>query len=90
MKAVKVNMDLVNCVLLVVILAMVIFCLVKQTERFAEHGNNGNNHSINNLVEKKIQNAINKKMKELGVSNANANANGNGNSNGNANPTTSA
>ena len=67
MKAVKVNMDLVNCVLLVVILAMVVFCLVKQTERFVEHGNNGNNHSINKLVEQKIQNALNAKMNELGL-----------------------
>ena len=78
MKSVKVNMDLVNCVLLVVILGMVVFCLVKQTERFEAHGNNnknGNNkkHSINNLVEQKIQNALNAKMNELGLGN-NSNA----------------
>ena len=34
MKAVKMNlnMDVVNCVLLVVILALVIYCIVKQNE----------------------------------------------------------
>ena len=30
----KVNMDLVNTVLLVVILALVVYCLIKQKERF--------------------------------------------------------
>ena len=40
----KVDMDLVNTVLLVVILALVVYCLVKQNERFADHeGNNGAN-----------------------------------------------
>tara|TARA_B100001142_G_C13786327_1_gene443184 strand:- start:108 stop:242 length:135 start_codon:yes stop_codon:yes gene_type:complete len=34
MKAVKMNMDVVNCVLLVVILALVIYCVVKQNESF--------------------------------------------------------
>ena len=39
MKAVKMklNMDVVNCVLLVVILALVIYCVVKQNEGFEEY-----------------------------------------------------
>ena len=42
---VKVNMDLVNTVLLVIILALVVYCLVKQNERFASNEGNsiGNN-----------------------------------------------
>ena len=35
---VKVNMDVVNTVLLVVILALVVYCLVKQNERFNNNG----------------------------------------------------
>jgi hypothetical protein len=31
----KLNMDIVNCVLLVVILALVIYCVVKQNEGFS-------------------------------------------------------
>jgi hypothetical protein len=31
----KLNMDIVNCVLLVVILALVIYCVVKQNENFS-------------------------------------------------------
>jgi len=34
MKAVKMDMDIVNCVLLIVILALVIYCCVKQGESF--------------------------------------------------------
>ena len=49
---VKVNMDVVNCVLLVVILALVVYCLVKQNERFQDSttaaGNSNNNDNDNN------------------------------------------
>jgi hypothetical protein len=38
MKAVKMNMNVVNCVLLVVILALVIYCVVRQNEGFAISG----------------------------------------------------
>ena len=40
MKAVKMklNMDVVNCVLLVVILVLVIYCVVKQNEGFQQSG----------------------------------------------------
>jgi hypothetical protein len=34
MKGVKMNLETVNCVLLVVILALVIYCVVKQNENF--------------------------------------------------------
>ena len=41
MKGVKLNlnMDVVNCVLLVVILALVIYCVVKQNEGFTASSN---------------------------------------------------
>ena len=49
MKGVKLNlnMDAVNCVLLVVILALVIYCVVKQNEGFTSHGNTGDNVNHN-------------------------------------------
>ena len=37
MKGVKMNLETVNCVLLVVILALVIYCVVKQNEGFEEY-----------------------------------------------------
>jgi hypothetical protein len=40
MKGVKMNLETVNCVLLVVILALVIYCVVKQNEGFAPNPNN--------------------------------------------------
>ena len=53
----KVDMDLVNTVLLVVILALVVYCLVKQNERFADHQGNetdaaGMNNGVGNHVRK--------------------------------------
>jgi len=49
MKAVKMDMDVVNCVLLIVILALVIYCCVKQGETFMGNGLKGHNHK-NNLA----------------------------------------
>jgi hypothetical protein len=40
MKGVKLNLETVNCVLLVVILALVIYCVVKQNEGFRGTGGN--------------------------------------------------
>ena len=37
MKGMKVNMEIVNTVLLVVILALVVWCCVKQSENFDGH-----------------------------------------------------
>ena len=44
------NLETVNCVLLVVILALVIYCVVKQNEGFTSPGNTGDNVN-NNRVE---------------------------------------
>ena len=46
----KVDMDLVNTVLLVVILALVVYCLVKQNERFGAHEGNETQAAMNNGV----------------------------------------
>ena len=59
---VKVDMDVVNCVLLVVILALVVYCLVKQTERFDEHATAANN---NNMGSNSIGNHLRKIHKDL-------------------------
>ena len=59
---VKVNMDVVNCVLLVVILALVVYCLVKQTERFDQHTTAANN---NNMAANPIGNHLRKIHKGL-------------------------
>lgn len=53
---VKVNMDLVNTVLLVVILALVVYCLIKQKERFDAHQSNKVNTEVLSVF-KKYQNA---------------------------------
>ena len=65
---VKVNMDLVNTVLLVVILALVVYCLVKQNERFAGHeGKNGANVNADVLT-------VFKKYQKAAMNNGNMNA----------------
>ena len=43
MKAVKMDMDVVNCVLLIVILALVIYCCVKQGESFSAYTTSDSN-----------------------------------------------
>ena len=45
MKAVKMDMDIVNCVLLIVILALVIYCCVKQGESFYSGNVSGSPHN---------------------------------------------
>ena len=54
MKGVKLNlnMDVVNCVLLVVILALVIYCVVKQNEGFTTNNYAGTNYDGNTVREK--------------------------------------
>ena len=42
MKANKMNMDVVNCVLLIIVLILVVYCAVKQSESFY-----GVNHKLN-------------------------------------------
>jgi hypothetical protein len=37
MKGLKVNMDMVNCALLVVVLVLVIVCCVRKNENYVDH-----------------------------------------------------
>ena len=48
MKAVKMDMDVVNCVLLIVILALVIYCCVKQGESFFPGSGTGSQFKLSN------------------------------------------
>ena len=77
---VKVNMDLVNTVLLVVILALVVYCLVKQNERFADHEGAINTDVLE--VFKKYRNAL--EMANAVTNNNSANTNSNANNANNA------
>ena len=65
----KVDMDLVNTVLLVVILALVVYCLVKQNERFGAHeGNNSANVNADVL-------AVFRKYQKAAMTHGNMNSN---------------
>ena len=55
----KIDMDLVNTVLLVVILALVVYCLVKQNERFQNTDAATTNAAMNNVAAMNNASAMN-------------------------------